>query len=48
MTVDCRNLLEIKANAETTLQTAKEWQREQKLRDEKISKKISMQADHIR
>lgn len=43
-----RNLLEIKSNAENTLRTAKEWQNEQKQRDDMINKKISMQTDHIR
>lgn len=48
MALNYRNLLEIKANAETTLRTAKEWQSEQKQRDEMINKKIAMQTDHIR
>lgn len=43
-----RNLLEIKANAENILRTAKEWQSEQKQRDEMITKKIAMQTEHIR
>lgn len=43
-----RNLIEIKANAENTLRTAKEWQCEQEQRDEMINKKVSMQTDHIR
>lgn len=48
MALNHRDLLEIKSNAENTLRTAKEWQNEQKQRDDMINKKISMQTDHIR
>lgn len=43
-----RNLLEIKEKAEITLNTAIEWQNEQREREAVINKKISMQTEHIK